>query len=379
MYEIGALRALEEAVEGLDLTQLDVYVGISAGALVTATLANGIPIDEQARAIDGRSREKELNIKPGFVYTPALTEYGQRLRNLPRVLLRTARDTVQRLTQGNPAAPWAAAGALLPNGFFDNAPLERHLARLYGVEGRTNDFRELAATLRVVAVNLDTAAITTFGDEATAHVPISKAVQASTALPGLYGPVEIEGQYYIDGVARRTVHASMALEADVDLLFCLNPIVPVINHVEQGLPSLVEQGLPTVLSQTFRLLVYSRMLTGFRQYAQTYPDADVVLIEPHPEDSERIFTNLFSFSNRQHVCEHAYETTRAFLRAEADTIAPLLARHGLRLRTEVLDDPDQHLFRPRRPAGTRPYQRTEKTLHRLDRVLDRLEARLTDS
>ncbi|HSL82695.1 MAG TPA: patatin-like phospholipase family protein, partial [Thermoanaerobaculia bacterium] len=32
VYEIGALRALDEALEGLDLNRLDVYVGVSAGS-----------------------------------------------------------------------------------------------------------------------------------------------------------------------------------------------------------------------------------------------------------------------------------------------------------------------------------------------------------
>ena len=32
MYELGVLRALEEACEGLDLTRMDGYVGVSSGA-----------------------------------------------------------------------------------------------------------------------------------------------------------------------------------------------------------------------------------------------------------------------------------------------------------------------------------------------------------
>jgi predicted acylesterase/phospholipase RssA len=78
----------------------------------------------------------------------------------------------------------------------------------------------------VVAVDLDTSALVDFGAPETAHVPISLAVRASIALPGLYEPVEIDGRHYIDGVARRTMHASVALEAGTRLLFCVNPIVP---------------------------------------------------------------------------------------------------------------------------------------------------------
>src|SRR3546814_2991243 len=40
MYELGALRALDEALDGLDLTDLDSYVGVSSGAFLAAGLAN---------------------------------------------------------------------------------------------------------------------------------------------------------------------------------------------------------------------------------------------------------------------------------------------------------------------------------------------------
>ena len=39
---VDALCALEEALEGIDLTRLDHYVGVSAGSFVAAGLANGI-------------------------------------------------------------------------------------------------------------------------------------------------------------------------------------------------------------------------------------------------------------------------------------------------------------------------------------------------
>jgi NTE family protein len=42
IYEIGALCALDEALEGLDFTALDHYVGVSAGGFIAAGLANGM-------------------------------------------------------------------------------------------------------------------------------------------------------------------------------------------------------------------------------------------------------------------------------------------------------------------------------------------------
>jgi len=40
IYEIGALRALDEALEGLDFNDLDVYVGVNSGSFVAAHLVN---------------------------------------------------------------------------------------------------------------------------------------------------------------------------------------------------------------------------------------------------------------------------------------------------------------------------------------------------
>ncbi|HEU0076229.1 MAG TPA: patatin-like phospholipase family protein, partial [Longimicrobiaceae bacterium] len=269
----------------------------------------------------------------------------------------------------------------LPVGLFDNAPLERYLARVFTSRGHGNDFRELPTLLRLVAVELDTSELVVFGEAGTEHVPLSRAVQASTALPGLYCPVEIDGRWYIDGVARRTLNASTALEAGAELVFCVNPIVPVDLRVGAGegrRGSLVDHGLPAVVSQTFRTLVHSRMSTAFRRYEHTHPDADLVLLEPEVEDPTLFFSNLFSFTNRAHVSEYAYRSTRAYLLREADRLGPVLRRHGLELRMDVLEDMTRRLAPEEevavRPAG--PVDEAHGALDRLDGALDRLGAAL---
>src|SRR5690349_22500736 len=50
MYELGALRALDVAVEGLDLTRLEVYGGGSSGAFLAAGLANRLDTAEMCRS-----------------------------------------------------------------------------------------------------------------------------------------------------------------------------------------------------------------------------------------------------------------------------------------------------------------------------------------
>src|SRR6478609_2871046 len=51
MYQIGALSALEDALEGLDARGFDLYVGTSSGATVAAALAGGLPVQRLYRAL----------------------------------------------------------------------------------------------------------------------------------------------------------------------------------------------------------------------------------------------------------------------------------------------------------------------------------------
>ena len=207
-------------------------------------------------------------------------------------------------------------------------------------------------------------------------MPISRAIQASAALPGLFPPVAIDGKHYVDGALKKTLHASVALDQGVDLLLCLNPLVPF--HAEppdaastsgrQRIPSLVEGGLPAVMSQTFRSMIHSRLELGFKQYERSYPDTDIVLIEPDQRDAELFFANTFSYRQRREMAEHAYQQTRQMLRDRQALLAPKLSKHGLRIDRDVLDDIGRQLVRPLASSNV--------VAQRLHSTLDELQARL---
>ena len=387
IYEIGALNALEEAIDGVHLHELDMYVGVSSGGLISALLANGVSARTLRHAIVSQA-EPPLNLDPGVLFTPAYREYAGRLRRLPSTLMQTLGQYATNPGDLSLAGLLMNLGATIPTGLFTNAPLQRFLARAFSTGGRTDDFRRLGPALRIIAMHLDSAEVTAFGAPGHDDVPISKAIQASTALPGLYCPVEIDGRYYIDGVARRTVHASVALNEGVDLLFCINPIVPVNVQLEQKMDglraeSLMEGGLPAVLSQTFRAIVDSRMKTGFKKYTHTHPDADLLLVEPEYEESDLFFSNIFSFSNRHDVAERAYQATRDHLLARVDTLQPMLRRRGLDLRIDVLKDTTRTLFDEDDPPAlpvhrTRFFERTDHVLERLDQVIERVATETTN-
>jgi predicted acylesterase/phospholipase RssA len=82
------------------------------------------------------------------------------------------------------------------------------------------------APLVLVATDLDSGATAPFGQPGWDHVPISQAVAASAALPGLFPPVPIDGRWYVDGALKKTLHARVLLDMGLDLVLCLNPLVP---------------------------------------------------------------------------------------------------------------------------------------------------------
>ncbi len=358
IYEVGAMCALEESLIGLDFTQLHHYVGVSAGGFIAAALANGLTPRELCASFIENDSEPSDTFDPSWLLKPAYGEFVRRGIMLPGLALsalwhftlgrKSLMNALERLSPG------------LPTGVFSNRAVDTQLARLFSRQGRTNDFRQLKTKLTLVATNLDSGEAAPFGRPGWDHVPISQAVQASSALPGLFPPVEIDDQYYVDGALKKTMHASVALEDDVDLLICLNPLVPfnataprVAKVMQRGLPEhkreiprIVDGGLPAVLSQTFRSMIHSRMELGMKHYRHAYPKTDIILIEPDHRDPELYLANTFSYAQRRQLAEHAYQQTRQMLRSRKTGLSAKLARHGISLNHEVLDDPKRHLSAP---------------------------------
>jgi NTE family protein len=359
IYEIGALMALQDSLHGLDLNALDCYVGVSAGSFLAAALANGVGAEEIHRLfIEGRAGRGALT--PGLFMRPALGEYLRRARTAAPLLARCAWRYLRSPVSGGALESFAPLARAIPTGVFDNEAIHRYLEAIFTQPGRTNDFRRLRRRLYLVATDLDTGAAVSFGRPGHRAVPISKAVQASAALPGLFPPVEIRGRHFVDGALKKTLHASEALEDGVGLVLCVNPIVPfdarlAARRGRGPQSSLVDGGLPAVLSQTFRAVIHSRMDAGIAKYRTQYRGQDVVLLQPEADDGEIFLTSVFGYASRQRVCEHAYQRTRRDLVKRAATLEPLFARHGIAYRWEVLADAHRHLDLrhrgPRRGGG----------------------------
>jgi len=376
IYELGALQAVDEAIDGIHMHDLDVYVGVSSGSFLTASLANQVTATQMSR-IFINNPNAEFGFQPELFLKPAFREYGDRLKNIPGVVFEILSEAIRHPTRLAQLESLDGIARLIPTGLFDNHMIERFLAKVLSRDGRSNDFRDLKAKLRIVAVELDTGQAVRFGEPGLDHVPVSRAVQASAALPGLYPPVEIDGRLYVDGALRRTLHASVALKEGADLLIAINPLVPYdadgVKSNGKAQSRMVRGGLPTVLSQTFRALIQSRMQVGMAKYEKDFPNAGMMLIEPDRSDEQMFFTNVFSYASRADLVEHAYANTRADLLARADDLEPFLETYGLGLNRALLQSSRRFADAL---AAEPPY--LAPVGNSLARNLDRLERLLRD-
>jgi NTE family protein len=361
IWEIGALCALEESLEGVDFTRLDHYVGVSAGGFMAAALANGIGPRALCKSfIENRGAAAD-RFDPAWLTAPAWGEY---LRRAGRVPLLAAMAAWRAVVQGEPVlhAIEPLAGAL-PTGVFASDGIDRRLAKTFARPGRSNDFRELRSRLTLVATELETGRAVAFGSPGWDHVPVSRAVQATCALPGLFPPVRIDGRSFVDGALTKTLHASVALDDGAELVLCLNPLVPLVASGAE------QRGLPAVLGQAIRTMIHSRLALGMRHYARAYPDADIVLVEPDGTDPVMQRAHPFGYAQRRALTEHAYQRTRAWLRDAPPAVVRKLARHGIGVRDSVLRDESRRLL-----EGT--HESFGSAVQRLRGVLDQLEAAL---
>jgi predicted acylesterase/phospholipase RssA len=364
VYEIGCLRALDELL-GRSVLDLDLYVGISGGAFVASILATGVsPREMYDEAMT--LTHSPLGVSGAPFFRLGSLEFLRRSVRAPGVLSRALVTSLTGEGRNLTDLAWAIF-EFLPPGLMESAPIQEYLHKVFLSRLGSDSFRDLPRELYVVAVDLDSGEAVAFGRDGFRDVPISKAVQASAALPGLYRPVRIGGRDYVDGGVRKTAHINLAIQSGADLVICVNPIVPYLNDTAGGplRGHLSDRGVGWVLDQVMRIMLHGRMQYGLERYGHDYPKVDILLIEPTRDDVRMFGYNIMRYSARRVVAEHGYRTTLEFFRRDADRYRRLFAKHGIAMADprRVPDEPSRH-----------PHQSDLARV--LDASLDRLESRL---
>ena len=306
MYEVGAMTALEERLNGSG-TGFDVYVGCSAGSVVAALLASGVRASEIYQILE-QDLDDPLNFRRGVLFAGdafrmACTRFGRFVWAISKHVLRGGRCLPDVL---------ARAERELPAGFFTLAALERFMRLGLASRGYRNSFGDLPRRLLIPAVDLNTAERVVFGAGELASVPISEAVAASSAIPGFFDPYTIGGHDYVDGGVGFSGHADLAAETGADVVFVVNPLVP--NRTANG-GSMRARGVYTIMEQAGRIYSQNLLQLGMGSLAVKYPRTTFHLLQP-PQDTDLLFGPSMGFEASQAALRFGYTSTRAWLDAQ---------------------------------------------------------------
>jgi predicted acylesterase/phospholipase RssA len=338
VYEIGALRALDLLAVNSTVNNFDIYVGTSAGSFVAAMLANGITPDEMMQVLsdDVPSELEDLDLDK--VLKPNYLGFLQKAAMLP---LRTVELMRALVRIGDFSAMDIGVGLAeaLPTGLYTGSGIHDYVSEVLAAAGRANDFRLLDRELYLTATDLDTCERIVFGEKGWDDVPISKAIQCSTALPIVYKPVDLKGRQMVDGGIRSTTNVDIAVENGAKFIVVVNPLVPYVNDFEKTIPTVFgtrvrrvsDMGLPAIANQVFRLIAHARLHEAVAQWKEKYPGVDIILVEPEPTDELMFGTPIMDYSRRLQIARHGFESVTAALAQDYDRYREIAERHGLEI------------------------------------------------
>ena len=343
MYEIGALRAIDDVLTDRTVNDFDIYVGTSAGAIVCSLLANGVTPETMLQGLSGdlpgirpiQRRDLfhlnlqdvlQLGIKLPGIVLGAWTHYLRYINDI------TLFDLL-----------WSVSEAL-PTGMYDSLALEAYMREIIGNYGGTNDFARLHRQLYIIATDLDSGQRAVFGPDSNQDVPVSLAIAASSAVPLLYRPVRIADHDYIDGSVRGNASIDLAVERGATLVIVINPLVPFDNSDHRSVPfigpegsHLSDKGLTGVASQVGRIQSHGGLIYHIKQLRKTHPEVDIVLIEPNRRDYQMTFSNIMRYSTRLLLARHGFETVTLNLAENYSYYDTLLSRHGVAITERLVE------------------------------------------
>jgi NTE family protein len=291
----GGLEAIA-AETGWDPASAECIVGTSAGAMMGALLASGVPPWFMVAHSSGDDFE---GLAGADGRAAADRDAGARFtwhRGIPRLAFGSPELIVHGLRNFRTTPPLGLLVGWGPQGLISTEPL-KDVVRSVVPRGWPDH-----PNLWLVAADYGTLERTVFGRAGSPTADLADAVAASCAIPNFYHPVRIGRRQYIDGGINSVSNLDLLEDQELDLVICLNPMTSL--HRPRRLAA---RAAAAVRGRYGRQLGHEAGL--LRERGTT-----VVLIQPIARDLAAMGPNYMSSKRRHEVVETAIETVGEQLR-----------------------------------------------------------------
>ncbi len=186
-YHLGVIQGVRDAIDR-EPADADRIVGTSAGAAIAAALLTGVQTEEVIEMISARPSDSERD---------QMKSAGIGLLRNPLQTFRPVAPGLARCVRHVGVA--TALVGLLPAGLFPTLMLRKFAAT-----------QQWPSQLWVPSVRLDDGHTVVFGRD---HIPatLADALEATSAVPGVFQPKVIEGSRYVDGAVASSTHADIVI------------------------------------------------------------------------------------------------------------------------------------------------------------------------
>jgi NTE family protein len=220
---LGVLKVLQEL-----RVSVDVIVGTSAGSIIGAAYASGMPLDEL-----------EADLRP---LSTALL-----FRDVRRDDLSMRGKAEEQYNYIGPEVGLTPEGVSLPKGAVSGVSLEAVLRQLTARQ-KNPEFDRLPIPFRAVATDLSTAEMVVLD-----RGSLTAAVRASMALPAAVNPVEIDGRLLVDGGVSRNLPVDVARALGAQVIIAVNIGTPLQTREQiRSLLGVTDQMMRIVTAQNVR-------------------------------------------------------------------------------------------------------------------------------
>ena len=320
------------------------YVGSSAGAVISTLLASGYSLEA---IISAFAKGAEWNLKNFGIGNPSSFEKPLKPLHYSDILSVSGKNWIKLFPNLLKGRSIFSGGfeALVKSGFKLNGllttkGLEKYIREYVWPE---NSFKSLGVELYVVATQLNHSRKVIFGNfeenKKIKHIgwinyaTVSDSVAASASLPGVFSPYGIKNEkgmeiFYFDGEIRDTLSTHIAKDHGCDLIIASYSIQP--YHYNEQMGSLHEYGIPLIFNQAFYQMIqqkieahtsaqsafdkiYKSIKAYFKQKqlprddmdkllkiieerGNYRPNVDTIYIHPNPQDYEMFFADHFSLN-----------------------------------------------------------------------------------